>query len=186
MDVSLERLIELLRERAMVGRMTVQDKQLMLEAADRLESLDERCVEFAGILPACEGCEGKTEFGERTEKCVYNIDDGYCMDRARENYFALKARVEQYEKVVGKLVERDGEVVGVLCGKETAYVEKGVATTMKNLAVRIAVEDLVEEIKEVGKFGEPIVDYICLSFDELAELEKKYKERKNGFRETDQ
>ena len=29
---------ELLRERAMVGRMTVKDKQLMLEAADQIEN----------------------------------------------------------------------------------------------------------------------------------------------------
>ena len=31
---------ELLRERAMVGRMTVQDKQLMLAAADQIENGD--------------------------------------------------------------------------------------------------------------------------------------------------
>ena len=96
--MEVEKMVELLRDRAMVGRMEVRDKQLMLEAADRLEMLDERCTEFAGILPACEGCEGKTVLGERTDKCVYNIDDGYCMDRARKNYFAMKTRVEESEK----------------------------------------------------------------------------------------
>ena len=38
------------------------------------------------------------------------------------------------------------------------------------------VEKIFEDIKEIGSFGEPIVDYICMSFDELAELKKKYTE----------
>ena len=42
-----------------------------------------------------------------------------------------------------------------------------------------AVREIFEEIKEIGSFGEPIVDYICMSFDELAELKKKYTERYN-------
>lgn len=36
---------ELLRERAMVGRMTVRDKQLMLEAADEIENIHAGTVE---------------------------------------------------------------------------------------------------------------------------------------------
>jgi hypothetical protein len=40
--------------------------------------------------------------------------------------------------------------------------------------------EIFEEIKEIGSFGEPIVDYICMSFDELAELKKKYTEDKNN------
>ncbi len=96
-------MIEVLRKRAMDGRMSVADKKLMAEAADRLEKLDNLCTEFAGILPACEGCAGKTEFGERTKDCVYNIDDAYCMDRARKNYFALKTRAEESEKEIERL-----------------------------------------------------------------------------------
>ena len=34
--------------------------------------------------------------------------------------------------------------------------------------------EIFEEIREKGKFNEPIVDYVCLSFEELAEIEKKY------------
>ena len=74
-------------------------------AADRLKKIDEHCAEFASILPACEGCEGKSVFGERTESCVYNIDDMYCMDRARKNYFALKARAEKSEAEVERLTK---------------------------------------------------------------------------------
>ena len=36
--------------------------------------------------------------------------------------------------------------------------------------------EIFAELRENGKFNEPIVDYICLSFDELAEIEKKYTE----------
>lgn len=103
--MELEKMVELLRKRALEGRMEVRDKSLMLEAADRLELLDERCVAFAGILPACEGCNGKTELGERTQDCVYNIDAAYCMDRARKNYFAMKARAEASEKENERLHE---------------------------------------------------------------------------------
>ena len=42
--------------------------------------------------------------------------------------------------------------------------------------LREMVREIFEEIKEIGSFGEPIVDYICMSFDELAELKKKYTE----------
>lgn len=35
-----KKIAELLRERAMVGRMTVRDKQLMLEAADKIENIE--------------------------------------------------------------------------------------------------------------------------------------------------
>ena len=41
---------------------------------------------------------------------------------------------------------------------------------------REVAREIFEEIKEIGSFGEPIVDYICMSFDELAELKKKYTE----------
>ena len=65
------------------------------EAADRLEEYEEQCIAFCEILPTCEGCSGKTEEGVRTEDCVYAINNLYCMKRARENYFAMKAKVEE-------------------------------------------------------------------------------------------
>ena len=36
---------DLLRERAMVGRMAVRDKQLMLEAADEIENIETETIE---------------------------------------------------------------------------------------------------------------------------------------------
>jgi hypothetical protein len=36
---------ELLRERALVGRMAVRDKQLMLEAADEIENIESNTIE---------------------------------------------------------------------------------------------------------------------------------------------
>lgn len=38
------------------------------------------------------------------------------------------------------------------------------------------VKKIFEDIREKGKFDEPIVNYICLSFEELAEIEKEYME----------
>jgi hypothetical protein len=40
-----KKIAELLRERAMVGRMTVRDKQLMLEAADKIENIETDTIE---------------------------------------------------------------------------------------------------------------------------------------------
>lgn len=34
--------------------------------------------------------------------------------------------------------------------------------------------EIFAKLREKGKFNEPIVPYICLSFDELAEIEMKY------------
>lgn len=76
---------------------------ISLRAAERLGELKLRCMEFADILPACEGCSGKTALGERTKDCVYEVDGAYCMDRARKNYFALKARAEEAEAEVARL-----------------------------------------------------------------------------------
>ena len=52
---------------------------------------------------------------------------------------------------------------------------KAIAEHEQYIKTEVA-REIFEEIKEIGSFGEPIVDYICMSFDELAELKKKYTE----------
>ena len=53
---------ELLRERAMVGRMTVKDKQLMLEAADQIENGEPDAIKqiFKHLEKAIKLNEGQT------------------------------------------------------------------------------------------------------------------------------
>lgn len=87
-NMSTEELIAELRD-------GMASASLILAVADRLEEYEEQCIAFGEILPTCEGCSGKTEDGVRTDACVYAINNLYCMKRARENYFAMKAKVEE-------------------------------------------------------------------------------------------
>lgn len=63
------------------------------EAARRLEGLTELLYVLTDNLPCCIGCEGKTVFGERTDKCVYEDDgpDGkiFCSKRGVEQLMRL-------------------------------------------------------------------------------------------------
>ena len=86
---------ELIEHLRIMGKGDDRDPNYYLLAADKLEELEDRCIDFAEILPACEGCSGKNEYGSRTEDCVYYVNPAYCMNHARENYFALKTRAEE-------------------------------------------------------------------------------------------
>ena len=85
--MSVEETVELLRKRAMVGRMEVRDKQLMLEAADRLEelygeyckqnewiSVDERLPDnHRAVLVVCKG----TTIGCGTLRTIGSYGGGF-------------------------------------------------------------------------------------------------------------
>lgn len=62
------------------------------------------------------------------------------------------AEIERYRKIVGDLVIRDGEVVGIVDGKETRYIDKSVSNVLKTMAVNRVKADTVRkmhtEIKE--------------------------------------
>lgn len=63
----------------------------------------------------------------------------------------LKAEIERYEKTVGKLVTNDdGTAFATLDGKKTEYIQKKVATTLKNIAVKKAKSEARKEF--VRKF----------------------------------
>lgn len=54
----------------------------------RLQKLIDDMGQF---FPGCIDCEGKTEFGERTDKCVYLTDTGnYCIERGIKNIIAME------------------------------------------------------------------------------------------------
>ena len=57
---------------------------------EEIKKLQDLVDEMMGFFPACIGCEGKTEIGERTDKCVYMLGDTtYCVKRGIENIYRI-------------------------------------------------------------------------------------------------
>ncbi len=80
-----------------------------------VELLQEMVDTMSDYFPCCIDCEGKTVFGERTDKCVYLIDNtNYCAKRGIENIARiLKENAEQKEEIerLNKaLMEKSSEV----------------------------------------------------------------------------
>ena len=182
-EMETEKIIGLLRDRAMVGRMMVQDKLLMLEAADRLEDLTQDVDEWIAVFDMLNDRENRhgylnwwREKNGKNELCYPDGDEVY------KDFFAMKARVEQYERVCGKLAIRDGEVVGITVGKEVEYISKDIARVQKNLAVNTAKTEVAREImKEVRQalLNMVLANAMGESYDIekcFDEIEKKYKE----------
>ena len=57
--------------------------------------------ELSDNIPCCDNCEGKTVLGERTDKCVYEIEGFdsvlYCAKRGIENCFGYRRKIEELE-----------------------------------------------------------------------------------------
>ena len=83
------------------------DKSCLVEQIEKKDAEIERLQEIADAVadsfPVCEGCKGKTELGERTEDCVYEIDGTFCAQRAMKMWFALRAENEELHKEVERL-----------------------------------------------------------------------------------
>ena len=76
------------KEALINGQETLQ-KYLAEQKAEN-ERLKELVDDMGDYFPACINCEGKTEFGERTDKCVYLIDNSnYCTKRGITNIIAI-------------------------------------------------------------------------------------------------
>ncbi len=75
------------------------DAPLVMEAVSRLGELGELVYELSGCIPCCDGCEGKTTLGERTDKCVYEIEgvEGavYCAKRGIEVCFGYRKQINE-------------------------------------------------------------------------------------------
>ena len=57
----------------------------------KLKELQELVNEMSDYFPSCIGCEGKTEDGVRTDKCVFLIDKtNYCVKRGISNIVAIR------------------------------------------------------------------------------------------------
>lgn len=85
---------------------TLKALDLIKRQKAEIERLKELVDTMGDYFPACIGCEGKTEFGERTDKCIYLIDTtNYCSQRGISNIMAivnenrsLKAEIERLER----------------------------------------------------------------------------------------
>ena len=79
---------------------------------ERLKNLVETMSDY---FPACINCEGKTPLGERTDKCVYLIDDTeYCTKRGIENIAHIvkenKSQKAEIDRLRHILVNFMGEI----------------------------------------------------------------------------
>ena len=84
-----------------------------------IERLQELVNDMGDYFPACINCEGKTEFGERTDECVYLIDNtNYCTKRGITNIVAIQkenrslkeelktAKAEAYRECMARVEDR--------------------------------------------------------------------------------
>ena len=91
---------------------TLEDAiKLIKKKQAEIERLKALVDEMSDYFPACIGCEGKTTLGERTDECVYLIDNTeYCAKRGIENIgrimkenTALKSEIERLELLIQSL-----------------------------------------------------------------------------------
>lgn len=65
-----------------VGILRTSDSPASHYAAALIESLQAQLTELRGLFPICDGCDGKTAEGVRTELCEYETGQDKCMERA--------------------------------------------------------------------------------------------------------
>ena len=75
---------------------------LMKDATAWLKEQNRLISELSDNIPCCDNCEGKTTLGERTDKCVYEIEGFdsviYCAKRGVENCFGYRKKIEELEE----------------------------------------------------------------------------------------
>ena len=115
------------------------------EAEDRLVKALECCAK-----DECAGCPYDNACDPRNP---YPLVDA--LDLIKH----LKAENEKYKETVGELGIKDGEVVCLLNGKETKYINKEVAETLKRMALKTAkaeaykecIAEVKAELKNIAK-----------------------------------
>lgn len=92
---------------------------------------------------SCKGCPYNENTDDLDISCIIKLskDTFYLINRQ-------KAEIERYEKTCGKLVVKDGEVIALLNGKETIYIEKAIAEQFKRMGVKEAKAETVKEFLE--------------------------------------
>lgn len=84
--------------------------RLMDDALACLQEQNRLIKELSDHIPCCDNCEGKTTLGERTDKCVYEIEGFdsviYCAKRGIANCFGYQKKIEELEAKMGE--EKNG------------------------------------------------------------------------------
>ena len=77
------------------------ERCLMKDALAWLKEQNRLIEELSSNIPCCDNCDGKTTLGERTDKCVYEIEGFdsvlYCAKRGIENCFGYRKKIEELE-----------------------------------------------------------------------------------------
>lgn len=80
--------------------------------------------------------------------CEGDLQRSATISKALDLINRQKAEIERYREVVGELGVKDGEVVALLNGKETAYTKKDIAETLKRMDVKTAKAEAIKEFAE--------------------------------------
>ena len=96
-----------------IEKMCADSIDLINRQKAEIEQLQTLVNEMSDFFPACIGCEGKTTLGDRTDKCVYEIDNtNYCAKRGITNIAAIqkenresKAEVERLKRELDLVIE---------------------------------------------------------------------------------
>ena len=72
--------------------------RVVRDALEWLKRQNRLIEELSSNIPCCDNCEGKTTIGERTDKCVYEIEGFdsvlYCAKRGIENCFGYRKKID--------------------------------------------------------------------------------------------
>lgn len=75
------------------------DVPVVMEAVSCLKEMGRLIQDLSDNIPCCDNCEGKTVFGERTDKCVYEIEglDSviYCASRGIANCYGYRKKIDE-------------------------------------------------------------------------------------------
>lgn len=144
-------------------------EQRLMDKDAEIEKLQTLVNEMSDYFPACIDCEGKTTLGERTDKCVYEIDNtNYCTKRGIANIASirnenreLKEEIEVLKAKYYKLCEHTEKIEYELAEKQadTSWFRDAKVSLLSPVIRKIK----SEAIKEfAGKVVEERLAVVCL------------------------
>ncbi len=137
------------KEALINGQETLQ-KYLAEQKAEN-ERLKELVDDMGDYFPACINCEGKTPLGERTDKCVYLIDNtNFCTKRGITNIIAISNENRKLKAENERLIKECGNQ-STLWSKHFESIFESAKETIKAEAYKEFAERLKEKgIKVIG------------------------------------
>jgi hypothetical protein len=113
---------------------------------DIIKALNECLTEPCGIQSFIYAVRNALDLITRQKEQIEGLIAG---QETLQKYIAEKDKeIEKYKETIGELDIKDGEVVALLNGKETAYTKKDIAETLKRMAVKTAKAEAVKEFAE--------------------------------------